>query len=83
MPSTTRYKRRRRACVAILCVGLVLFAAFTPGIAAHSVAIILDPVWNPFVPQPRTFVRPATVRVNEQTRALLFVLISRPPPLLA
>ena len=88
MPSTTRYKRgngllamnRYRASIAIVCVALILFAAFTPGIPAHSFAVILDPVRNLFVPQRPTFVRPSAVRVNEQTRALLSVVVSRPPP---
>jgi hypothetical protein len=72
-----------RTSVAILCIGLVLFAAFTPGTAAHSVAIILDPVWNLFTPPPRVFVQPQMVRVDDQTRALLSVLVSRPPPISA
>jgi hypothetical protein len=74
---------RYRTFVGILCIGLVLFGAFTPGVAAHSVAVVLDPVWDLFVPQPRAFAPSQAVRVDEQTRALLFVLSSRPPPISA
>jgi len=62
------------------CIALVLFAAFTPGVAAHSVAIVLDPVWELFVPQSRVVVPLTTVHVNEQTRALIALVASRPPP---
>jgi hypothetical protein len=72
---------RYRTSIAILCIGLVLFVAFTPGVAAHSITIVLDPVWDLFSPQPRVFVRPPAVRVDEQSQALLSFLISRPPPL--
>ena len=71
---------RYRRYAAILCIGLVLFAAFTPGVAAHSVAIVLDPVWELFVPQSRVFVPLTTVHVDEQTRALIALVVSRPPP---
>ena len=71
---------RYRRYAAILCIGLVLFAAFTPGVAAHSVTIVLDPVWELFVPQSRVFVPLTTVHVNEQTRALIALVVSRPPP---
>ena len=74
---------RYRTSIAIVCIGLVLFAAFTPGVAAHSITIVLDPVWDLFSPQPRVFVRPPAVRVDDQTRALLSVLVSRPPPISA
>ncbi len=74
---------RSRKLIALLCIGLVLFAAFTPGIVAHSVASVLDPVWAVFVPQTRTLVHPKFVRVDEQTRALVSTLFSRPPPALA
>jgi hypothetical protein len=52
-------------------------------VAAHSITIVLDPVWDLFSPQPRVFVRPPAVRVDDQTRALLSVLVSRPPPISA
>jgi hypothetical protein len=69
--------------LAVLCIGLVLFAAFTPGVATASVAIVLDPVWSLFVPQPQVFAPPAAIRADEQTRALIAFVVSRPPPLLA
>jgi hypothetical protein len=72
---------RYRTSGVILCIGLVLFAAFTPGVAAHSITIVLNPVWDLFSPQPRVFVRPPVVRVDEQSRALHSFLVSRPPPL--
>ena len=71
---------RYRIPVALLCIGLVLFAAFTPGTAASAIAIVLDPVWDPFIPLARVLVRPEVVRTDAQTRALLSVLASRPPP---
>jgi hypothetical protein len=74
---------RYRCAVAVLCIGLVLFAAFTPGVAAHSITIVLDPVWDLFSPQPRVLVQRQTVRVDDQTRALLSILTSRPPPISA
>ena len=74
--------KRSARFVAVLCIGLVLFAAFTPGVAAASVAIVLDPVWTLFIPQPRIFAPPAIVRADEQTRALIALVVSRPPPLL-
>ena len=72
---------RHRTPIAILCIGLVLFAAFTAGVAAHSITIVLDPVWDLFSPQPCVLVQRQTVRVDDQTRALLSVLTSRPPPI--
>jgi hypothetical protein len=74
---------RVRRIVALVCIGLVLVAAFTPGVAAHQVTIVLDPVWSVFTPPPRTFVRPECAPCDEQTVALLVVLFSRPPPALA
>ena len=72
----TRYRRY----AAIVCIGLVLFAAFMPGVAAPSVGIVLDPVWKLFVPQSRVLVPLTTVHVNELTRALIAPVVSRPPP---
>lgn len=72
-----------RKVIAVLCIGLVLVAAFTPGVAAHHVAVVLDPVWAFFVPQVRTFVRHEAVRVAERTLVLVSPLFSRPPPALA
>jgi hypothetical protein len=72
-----------RTPVAILCIALVLFAAFTSAIAAHSVAIVLERVWDGFVSPARVFVRAELVRVDEQARARLSILVSRPPPIFA
>jgi hypothetical protein len=73
----------QRTPVAILCIALVLCAAFTAGTVAHSVAIVLERVWPGFVPPARVFVPPQVVRVDEQARALLSIFVSRPPPILA
>jgi hypothetical protein len=70
----------RRKVVALLCIGLVLFAAFTPVIAAHTVAVFLEPVWTLFVPPTATFIRPEVIRVVEQTLPLVAPRFSRPPP---
>jgi hypothetical protein len=72
-----------RKAVALLCIGLVLFAAFTAGTAAHVGDIVLEAVWIGFVPSAPTFTPPKVVRVFEQTSALIAARFSRPPPDLA
>jgi hypothetical protein len=68
--------------IAVVCIGLVLFAAFTPVAAAHTIAVVFDPVWDPFVPSLPTFIRSTVVRLDEQSHALGSpLLLSRPPPL--
>jgi hypothetical protein len=74
---------RARTFIALLCIGLVLVAAFTPGVAAHQVALTLDPVWALFLPPIRTFVLRDTARAAEHTLALVSPRFSRPPPGLA
>jgi hypothetical protein len=72
-----------RTAVAVLCIGLVLFAAFTPVIAAHTLAVVLEPVWAFFVPPTPSFIRPEIVRVVEQNLPLVAPHFSRPPPAFA
>jgi hypothetical protein len=72
-----------RKVVAVLCIGLVLFAAFTPVVALHTVAVVLEPVWTVFVPPTSTLIRPEVVRVVEQTFPLVAARFSRPPPVAA
>src|SRR5690349_17993150 len=86
-PSRTRTGRRRaqpssptifplmtsanRKAIAFLCMGLVLFAAFTPAAIAHIGPVILEAVWIAFVLPSPTFSLPVVVRVDEQTSPLV------------
>jgi hypothetical protein len=36
---------RTRKAIAVICIALVVFAAFVPGAAPSSVAAILTPLW--------------------------------------
>jgi hypothetical protein len=60
-----------RKIIAVFCIGLVLFAAFTPGDAAHTIRIDLELVWIVFVSSTPTFI-PDGVRVAEQTARARF-----------
>jgi len=73
---------RIRKSVVILCIGLVLFAAFTPA-TAYDFCAILVPIQPLFAGGPVIAVHREAPRCDEQTLALLALLPSRAPPALA
>jgi len=73
---------RLRTPIALLCIGLVLFAAFVPATALDLSAVLI-PIWPPFATPARAFVHRDSPRVDEQTVALLVLLPSRAPPALS
>ena len=70
-----------RQAAAVVCIALVVFAAFVPAMASALGSVVLVPLW---------IVRPAVVvmlvrfdafRCDEQPFSLLAILDSRAPPL--
>jgi hypothetical protein len=71
---------RTRKAVAILCVALVVFAAFVPGGAATFVVEILTPLWLIVPAVAVTVVRRRAARCDIQPASLLSLNLLRAPP---
>ncbi len=71
---------RMRKTVAVLCIALVVFAAFVPGAASHVVAAILTPLWLVIPAVVVTVVRRRATRCDAQPVALLSLALFRGPP---
>jgi hypothetical protein len=72
--------RTRRAFV-FLAVGLVLFAAFVPAVAANLAVAILAPLWLILPTVAITLIRREASRCDDQPTSLLALVASRAPPL--
>jgi hypothetical protein len=74
---------RTRKAVAILCVALVVFAAFVPGAAATLVVEILTPLWLVVPAVAVTVIRRRAARCDVQPASLLSLGLLRAPPRIA
>ncbi|MGE0446883.1 MAG: hypothetical protein AB7P99_16780 [Vicinamibacterales bacterium] len=73
---------RARLPVAVLCIGLVVFAGLIP-MACAGFSVTLTPVWSLFQPEPGALVTPPLSLGTEQPLALTALSGSRAPPSLA
>jgi hypothetical protein len=71
---------RTRKAVAVVCIALVVFAAFVPALASTLGAAVLVPLWLVLPAVVVTVVRREAFRCDEQPVSLLAVLASRAPP---
>jgi hypothetical protein len=72
--------RTRRKAVAVLCIALVVCAAFVPSITSTLGAAILVPLWLVLPAIAVVIVRRTAFRCDEQPVALLATLDPRGPP---
>ena len=70
-----------RKTAAVLCIALVVFAAFVPAMAAALGSVVLVPLWIVLPAALVTLVRYEAFRCDEQPISLLAILASRAPPL--
>ena len=82
MVSVTITPRRRKA-VAVLCIALVVCAAFVPAIATTLGTAILVPLGLVFIAAAVVLVSCDALRCDERPVSLLAILDSRAPPTLA
>ena len=73
---------RTRKAVAVVCIALVVFAAFVPALASTLGVAVLVPLWIVLPAVVVTVVRREAFRCDEQPVSLLAVLASRAPPAL-
>ena len=73
---------RTRKAIAVVCIALVVFAAFVPAFASTLGAALLVPLWLVLPAVVVTVVRREAFRCDEQPVSLLAVLASRAPPAL-
>jgi hypothetical protein len=71
---------RRRGAVAVLCIALIIFAAFVPAVAATLGSFVFIPLWLVSPAVAIIVIRREAFRCDEQPIALLAVLASRAPP---
>jgi hypothetical protein len=74
-------KPRTRKALAILCVGLIVFAAFLPAAAPHLLAIVIIPLWLVVPAVVVTILRRRAARSDHQPVSLLCLVLFRAPPL--
>lgn len=70
---------RARKAIVILCIAVVIFAAFVPRVAA-SLAAAVTPPWLLFPAVVVRVLRPRLVRDSEQPLSLRSLVHSRAPP---
>ena len=71
---------RTRKAIAVVCIALVVFAAFVPALASTLGAAVLVPLWLVLPAVVVTIVRREAFRCDEQPVSLLAVLAGRAPP---
>ena len=71
---------RTRKAIAVVCIALVVFAAFAPALASTLGAALLVPLWLVLPAVVVTVVRREAFRCDVQPVSLLAVLASRAPP---
>ena len=71
---------RTRKTVVILCIAVVVFAAFAPAAASTLGAVVLTPLWVVIPAVVITVLRRTAVRCHEQPVALLSLVFLRAPP---
>jgi hypothetical protein len=72
--------RGRRKTVAVLCIALVVFAAFVPDAPSHLVYAILTPLWLVVPAVAVTLIQRRALRCHAQPVSLLSLVLSRAPP---
>jgi hypothetical protein len=72
--------RPRRKAFAVLCVALVILAAFGPALAVPGAFIFLVPLWYEFQPDLTFVVCSDAGQSDEQAQPLLSLAPSRAPP---
>jgi hypothetical protein len=73
-------KPRTRKALAILCVGLVVFAAFLPATAPDLLPAVLVPLWLVVPAVVVTVLRRRAARHDDQPVSLLGLVLFRAPP---
>ena len=71
---------RTRKTVVVLCIAVVVFAAFAPTAASTVGAVVLTPLWLVIPAVIITVVKRTAVRCHEQPVALLSLVLLRAPP---
>jgi hypothetical protein len=71
---------RTRKTVAVLCIAVVVFAAFLPAVAVNLPPVILTALWLVIPTVAVVVIRRQAVRCDEQPVALLSLVLSRAPP---
>jgi hypothetical protein len=74
---------RTRKTIAVLCIALVVFAAFVPAVASTLGSAVLVALWLVLPAVVITVLRREAFRCDEQPVSLLAVLASRAPPSVA
>ena len=77
MPNVSANQRK---AVAVVCIALVLCAAFVPATAAALAAAVLVPLWLVIPAVVATIVRRRALRCDDQPVALLALVLLRAPP---
>ena len=67
---------RTRQAVAVVCIALVVFAAFVPALAASLGSAVLVPLWLVLPAVVVTVVRREAFRCDEQPVSFLAVLVT-------
>ena len=71
---------RTRKTVAVLCIAVVVFAAFLPALAVNLPPVILTALWLVIPAVAVVVIRRQAVRCDEQPVSLLSLVLSRAPP---
>jgi hypothetical protein len=71
---------RQRKTVAVLCIALVVFAAFLPGGAPEIVWAALTPLWLVVPAVDVTLIARTASRCDDQPTSLLSLVLLRAPP---
>jgi ABC-type Na+ efflux pump permease subunit len=66
--------------VAVLCIAVVVFAAFLPAVAVSLPPVILTALWLVIPAVAVAVIRREAVRCDEQPVSLLSLVLSRAPP---
>ena len=71
---------RTRKTVAVLCIAVVVFAAFLPVVSANLPPVVLTALWLVIPTVAVTVIRRQAVTCDEQPVSLLSLVLSRAPP---
>ena len=71
---------RTRKTVAVLCIVVVVFAAFLPVVSANLPPVVLTALWLVIPTVAVTVIRRQAVTSDEQPVSLLSLVPSRAPP---
>ena len=71
---------RTRKTVAVLCIAVVVFAAFSPVVSANLPPVVLTALWLVIPTVAVTVIRRQAVTCDEEPVSLLSLVLSRAPP---